>query len=360
MSDLAKITAGHRQRRAVVYVRQSTPGQVERNTESSARQYALAERAVELGWPRESVVIVDEDTGHSAAWARSRIGFRELVAEVGLGHVGVILALEVSRLARSSADWHQLLDLCALTGTLICDGDGIYSPGEFNDRLLLGLKGTMSEAELHLIRARLRGGIENKARRGELRLNLPIGLDRNPEGRIQLTPDEQVRATIERVYTLWRRCSSARQVVAEIDAEQQLLRRRTVGEQRVRWEPASFGAVRDLLTNPSTPARSSMAAPASARPSTRTARSAPSPSVGARDGVAIEQQRSQRLACVARRRGLRRRLEPVLGEPQSHARRIGQQVLQAVARHPGRVQEIERERFSRQRARIDHLTSRGA
>jgi DNA invertase Pin-like site-specific DNA recombinase len=146
MSEHAKITPQHRQRRAVVYVRQSTPGQVERNTESSARQYALAERAVELGWPAEAVVIVDEDTGHSAARAHSRIGFRELVAEVGLGHVGVILALEVSRLARSSADWHQLLDLCALTRTLICDGDGIYAPGEFNDRLLLGLKGTMSGA----------------------------------------------------------------------------------------------------------------------------------------------------------------------------------------------------------------------
>src|SRR3954447_19971972 len=210
MSEQAKITAGHRQRRAVVYVRQSTPGQVERNTESGARQYALAERAVELGWPPESVVVVDGDTGRSAAWASARIGFRELVAEVGLGNVGLILALEVSRLARSSADWHQLLDLCALTGTLICDGDGIYSPAEFNDRLLLGLKGTMIEAELHLIRSRLRGGIENKARRGELRLNLPIGLDRDSDGRIQLAPDEQVRAAIERVYVLWRRCASAR------------------------------------------------------------------------------------------------------------------------------------------------------
>jgi DNA invertase Pin-like site-specific DNA recombinase len=250
MSEHAKITSHHRQRRAVVYVRQSTPGQVERNTESSARQYALAERAVELGWPAAAVVVVDEDTGHSAAWARSRIGFRELVAEVGLGHVGVILALEVSRLARSSADWHQLLDLCALTGTLICDGDGIYAPGEFNDRLLLGLKGTMSEAELHLIRSRLRGGIENKARRGELRLNLPIGFDRDPDGHIQLTADEQVRAAIERVYALWRRCASARQVVSELDGERQLLPRRTVGQRRVRWEPASFGAVHDLLTNP--------------------------------------------------------------------------------------------------------------
>ena len=252
MSEHAKITAGHRQRRAVVYVRQSTPGQVERNTESSARQYALAERAVELGWPPESVVVVDEDTGRSAAWARSRIGFRELVAEVGLGHVGVILALEVSRLARSSADWHQLLDLCALTATLICDGDGIYSPGEFNDRLLLGLKGTMSEAELHLIRSRLRGGIENKARRGELRLNLPIGLDRDRDGQIQLTADEQVRAAIERVYALWRRCA--------LRAPGRLRARRS--ESTSCLPPADrrraaralgaghFGAVHDLLTNP--------------------------------------------------------------------------------------------------------------
>jgi DNA invertase Pin-like site-specific DNA recombinase len=177
MSELPKVTERHRQRRAVVYVRQSTPGQVERNTELAARQYALAERAVELGWPVASVLVVDEDTGLSGPWARARIGFRELAAEVGLGHVGVILALEVSRLARSSADWHQLLDLRALTGTLIADADGIYSPADFNDRLLLGLKGPMSEAELHLIRSRLRGGLEREqgGARGELRLPLPIG-----------------------------------------------------------------------------------------------------------------------------------------------------------------------------------------
>jgi DNA invertase Pin-like site-specific DNA recombinase len=168
MSDW-KVSERHRRRRAVVYVRQSTPGQVAHNTASAARQYALADRAVALGWPMESAVVVDEDTGQSASWSRSRIAFKELVAEVGLGRVGAIFALEVSRLARSSSDSHQLLDLCALTATLIADGDGIYAPGEFNDRLLLGLKGTMSEAELHLIRSRLRGGIESKARRGELR-----------------------------------------------------------------------------------------------------------------------------------------------------------------------------------------------
>jgi DNA invertase Pin-like site-specific DNA recombinase len=130
---------------------------------------------VALGWPRAAISVVDEDTGRSGASVDGRLGFQELVAEVGLGHVGLVLALETSRLARSSADWHQLLELCALTGTLIADQDGIYAPGQFNDRLLLGLKGTMSEAELHLIRARLDGGLRNKAARGELRLHLPSG-----------------------------------------------------------------------------------------------------------------------------------------------------------------------------------------
>jgi excisionase family DNA binding protein len=250
MSERGKVTEQHRRRRAVVYVRQSTLHQVERNVESSARQYALRERALELGWPASSVVIVDEDTGRSGATSAGRIGFKELVAEVGLGQVGLVLALEVSRLARSSADWHQLLDLCALTGTLIADADGVYSPADFNDRLLLGLKGTMSEAELHLIRARLDGGLRHKAERGELRLALPVGLDRDDDGRIVLCPDEQVRHAIERVFVLWRRLGSARQVVLELLAEGQLLPRRTVGERRVRWARASYGAVHDFLTTP--------------------------------------------------------------------------------------------------------------
>ena len=159
-------------------MRRSTQAQLERNHESRARQYALRERAVQLGWPAGLVSVVDKDLGRSGASTAGRLGFKELVAEVGLGHVGLILALETSRLARSSADWHQLLDLCALTATLIADADGIYSPAEFNDRLLLGLKGTMSEAELHLIRSRLQGGLRNKASRGELQLILPVGLDR--------------------------------------------------------------------------------------------------------------------------------------------------------------------------------------
>src|SRR5215218_3954333 len=250
MSDRQKIGDQHRRRRAVVYVRQSTPGQVERNAESRARQYALRERAVELGWPASSVAVVDEDLGRSGATADGRLGFKELVAEVGLGQVGLILAVETSRLARSSADWHQLLDLCALTSTLIADQDGIYSPADFNDRLLLGLKGTMSEAELHLIRARLDGGLRSKAERGELCLALPVGLDRDDDGRVVLCADEQVRHAIARVFCLWRRLGSARQVTAELIAEGHMLPRRTVGQRRVRWARASYGAVHDFLTNP--------------------------------------------------------------------------------------------------------------
>jgi excisionase family DNA binding protein len=251
MSSHQKIAERHRQRRAVVYVRQSTLVQVERNTESAQRQYALRERAIDLGWPAASVVVVDEDTGRSGASTDGRLGFKELVAEVGLGHVGLILALEVSRFARSSADWHQLIDLCALTGTLIADSDGIYSPADFNDRLLLGLKGTMSEAELHLIRARLDGGLRSKAQRGELRMHLAVGFDRDDDGRIVLSRDEQVRHAIERVFELWRRLGTARQIVGEMLADGQKLPRRRVGERRVRWATANYAAIHDFLTNPS-------------------------------------------------------------------------------------------------------------
>jgi DNA invertase Pin-like site-specific DNA recombinase len=213
-------------------------------------QYALRDRAVELGWPAAAISVVDEDTGRSGSSADGRLGFKELVAEVGLGHVGIVLALEVSRFARSSADWHRLLDLCALTATLIADADGVYSPADFNDRLLLGLKGTMSEAELHLIRARLDGGLRNKAQRGELRLALPVGLDRDEDDRIVLCPDEEVRHAILRVFALSRQLGSARQVLMELISDGQKLPRRTVGQRRIRWARPSYGAVHDFLTNP--------------------------------------------------------------------------------------------------------------
>ena len=176
MSERSKLTSSHLRRQAFVYLRQSSQAQLERNVESTARQYALVERAVELGFAREQVVVVDEDLGISGSGLSDRSGFARLTAEVALGHAGLVLGLEVSRLARNNADWYRLLDLCGVTDTVIGDADGIYHPGSFNDRLLLGLKGTMSEAELHVLRARLEGGIRNKAARGELRKALPVGL----------------------------------------------------------------------------------------------------------------------------------------------------------------------------------------
>ena len=160
-----KVTARHLQRQAMLYVRQSTLHQVLENTESTARQYALRDRALALGWDAGRIVVIDQDLGQSGASAVDRAGFQRLVAEVGLSQVGLVMGLEVSRLARSSLDWHHLLEICALTGTLILDEDGLYDPATFNDRLLLGLKGTMSEAELHVLRARLRGGVLHKASR---------------------------------------------------------------------------------------------------------------------------------------------------------------------------------------------------
>jgi DNA invertase Pin-like site-specific DNA recombinase len=175
MTDLSRIKPSHTARASYIYVRQSSPSQVEHNRESTARQYALADRACQLGWQKDQVVIIDDDLGLSGATTDKRSGFTRMISEVALGHIGIILGLEVSRLARNNADWYRLLELCGLTDTLIGDNDGVYHPALFNDRLLLGLKGTMSEAELHIIRARLDGGIRNKAARGELRRGLPVG-----------------------------------------------------------------------------------------------------------------------------------------------------------------------------------------
>ena len=198
---MSKIESQHLARKAYVYVRQSTMAQVEHNVESRERQYELAERAVALGWPAGEVVVVDEDQGRSGKSADGRNGFQGLVAEVGLGRVGIVVGIEVSRLARGNADWYQLLDLCALTDTLIADSDGIYHPGLHNDRLVLGLKGTMSEAELHVLRARLRGGSLHKAGKGELRLPLPAGLEYDEQGLVRITPDEAVADAIATVFS---------------------------------------------------------------------------------------------------------------------------------------------------------------
>ena len=193
MTEPSKITPSHLARLAVVYVRQSTNAQVECNRESTQRQYQLRTFAAQLGWPAAAIRVIDQDLGLSGSGLNTRSGFAALTAEVALGHVGIVLALEVSRLARNNADWYRLLDLCGTTDTLIGDADGLYHPGLFNDRLVLGLKGTMSEAELHVLRARLNGGIRHKAARGELRRGLPIGLVwGEADGEVRFHPDEAV------------------------------------------------------------------------------------------------------------------------------------------------------------------------
>ena len=220
MITQGKVTADHLRRLAYLYIRQSSLHQVREHRESTARQYDLKRRAQALGWTAEQLIIIDEDLGLSGASAAQRSGFQRMVAEVGLGRVGVVMGLEVSRLARNSADWHRLLEICALSETLILDEDGIYDPSHFNDRLLLGLKGTMSEAELHLLRARLLGGQLNKARRGELWIRPPIGYAFDARTRsLVFDPDEQIQATVRLLFETFRRTGSAGQVVRHFAAE---------------------------------------------------------------------------------------------------------------------------------------------
>jgi len=207
-----KVQPHHLKRTAYLYVRQSTMRQVFENTESAARQYALRRRAVALGWSEDQIVVVDCDQGQSAATVVDRAGFQQLVSDVGLARVGIVMGLEVSRLARNSSDWHRLLEMCAWTDTLILDEDGVYDPTQFNDRLLLGLKGAMSEAELHVLRARLRGGILNKAQRGELPMRLPVGFLCGADGRVVLDPDTQVQESIGLLFAAFARTGSAHSI----------------------------------------------------------------------------------------------------------------------------------------------------
>jgi DNA invertase Pin-like site-specific DNA recombinase len=194
-----KLRPWHLDRSAIVYVRQSTPQQVAEHQESMARQYALVGRAIDLGWPKEGVVVIDDDLGKSGRTAEERLGFQRLLAEVALDHVGLVLGLEMSRLARSCKDWHQLLELCARFRTLLADADGLSDPADYNDRLLLGLKGTMSEAELHVLKERLYQGKLNKARRGELFGPAPVGYVKAEDG-LALDPDEQVQAVVRLIF----------------------------------------------------------------------------------------------------------------------------------------------------------------
>lgn len=248
-----KIQPTHRKRMAAIYVRQSTLQQVERHQESTRLQYALADRAVELGWAPDQVLMIDEDLGRSGAHAEGRPGFQRLMTEVGLDHVGIVLGIEVSRLARSSRDWYQLLEVCALFSTLIGDADGLYDPQTYNDRLLLGLKGTMSEAELHILKQRMSEGRKAKARRGELKFALPMGYIRDPGGAVIKDPDAQAQAAIATVFEQFARRRTINGVLQHLVTHQLALPYRIrTGPQtgQLQWRRPSRVTLSNLLHNP--------------------------------------------------------------------------------------------------------------
>ena len=248
-----KVTASHLKRTAYLYVRQSTIQQVYEHRESTKRQYELRRRAVALGWHTQQIQVIDCDLGQSGASSADREGFKQLVSEVGLGHAGIVLGLEVSRLARNSADWHRLLEICALSDTLILDEDGLYNPNCFNDRLLLGLKGTMSEAELHLLYSRMQGGKLSKARRGELTMRLPVGYVYDEEKRVRLDPDKQVRETISLFFKTFIRTGAAMATLKYFRQEKILFPRRLctgLNRGELLWGELSYSRTLQILHNP--------------------------------------------------------------------------------------------------------------
>ena len=249
----AKIQAWHLDRLAIVYVRQSTPQQVSENTESTQRQYALVQRAIDLGWPAERVLVIDEDQGRSGASAEGRLGFQRLLAEVGLDHVGLILGLEMSRLARSCRDWHQLLELCGVFRTLLADQDGLYDPTDHNDRLLLGLTGIMSEAELHVLQNRMRQGMLNKAHRGELFGGPPVGYVKAPGGELIIDPDEQVQSVVRLVFELFERLGTVRKVryyLRQHDIRIGIRPHQGANRGNLEWRAATTDTVTQILKHP--------------------------------------------------------------------------------------------------------------
>ncbi|CAG0902726.1 unnamed protein product [Cyprideis torosa] len=249
----AKLTKQQLQRKAYVYVRQSTLGQVRWHQESTERQYALREKAQELGWPAQMIMTLDGDLGVSGAQTTGRNDFKQLVADVSMGEVGAVFALEASRLARSSLEWHRLIELCALTQTAVIDEDGCYDPADFNDALLLGLKGTLAQAELHFLRARLQGGKLNKARKGELKFPLPVGLCYDEQDRTVLDPDEEVRGAVQMVFDLFLEAGSAYGVVHRFAEKGLKFPKRSYGgawDGQLIWGRLSESRVLSILSNP--------------------------------------------------------------------------------------------------------------
>jgi DNA invertase Pin-like site-specific DNA recombinase len=250
MNEASKVQLHHLERGAYLYIRQSSMRQVVENVESTKRQYALRGRATALGWRDEQIIVIDSDQGESGASASWRGGFQRLVTDVGMGHAGIVMGLEVSRLARNNADWHRLLEICALADTLILDEDGVYDPASFNDRLLLGLKGTMSEAELHVIKARLRGGILNKVRRGEYRCALPTGFVHDDPGNVVLDPDSQIRETVAYFFATFTRVGSACQTVKVFRDEGLLFPSRLRNSATTVFRPLTASTAIRTLNNP--------------------------------------------------------------------------------------------------------------
>ena len=248
-----RITTAHRAKLAYVYVRQSSPGQVRHHQESTELQYRLVERAALFGWPRERVHVIDDDLGKSGTSSRDRQGFQTLIAEVGLGKAGLVMSLDASRLARNNRDWHQLLELCSLFGVLIADGERLYDPGAYHDRLLLGLSGIMSEAELHQIKIRLHQGERQKAARGDLRLPLPAGLIHNRDGSVTFNPDEEVQERLRLVFAKFRELRSAKAVMRYLRHNKLLLPVRPLhgpAPHDVVWRSADSARVIHILKNP--------------------------------------------------------------------------------------------------------------
>jgi DNA invertase Pin-like site-specific DNA recombinase len=250
VSRLSKITPGHLEGIAFVYVRQSTANQVLNHRESAARQYSLVDRAVEFGWQFDRVEVIDEDQRQSGATAESRTGFQRLLAEVSLGHVGIILGLELSRLARSNKDWHQLIELCAIFGTILADQDGIYDPTNYNHRLLLGLRGIMNEAELHVLRGRMHDALLSKAKRGEVYVRAPVGYVKSSAGKFELEPDEQARHVIYLIFAEFERLGSVRSVLRylfEHDIKLPIRPHAGPNKGQLEWRPATPSVVNRVL-----------------------------------------------------------------------------------------------------------------